>query len=89
MKVMKTVRFVVPLLMTTFGFPAYGSAEIYYPCYANYGGRGGGGTNCGWSTYEQCMVTIRGMGGFCDPNPFYTASQKPPRRLYKHKRHDS
>ena len=44
MKVMKTVRFVVPLLMTTFGFPAYGSAEIYYPCCANYGGRGGGGT---------------------------------------------
>jgi hypothetical protein len=48
------------------------------------GGRGGGGTNCGFSTYEQCMVTIRGMGGFCDSNPFYTpSSQKPPRHQYK------
>jgi len=82
---MKTVRF-VPLLLTTFGFAAYASAEIYYPWCANYGD-GGGGTNCGFSTHDQCMVTIRGMGGFCDPNPFYTpSSQKLPRHLYK--RHD-
>ena len=33
---MKTVRF-VPLLLTTFGFAAYASAEIYYPWCANYG----------------------------------------------------
>ena len=79
---MKTVRF-VPLLLTTFGFAAYASAEIYYPWCANYGD-GGGGTNCGFSTHDQCMVTIRGMGGFCDPNPFYTpSSQKPPRHQYK------
>jgi len=84
MKVKKTVWFVVPLLMTTFGFAVCASAEIYYPWCANYGGRGGGGTNCGWSTYEQCMVTIRGMGGFCDRNPFYTPpSQKPSRHQYK------
>jgi len=79
---MKTVRF-VPLLLTTFGFAAYASAEIYYPWCANYGD-GGGGTNCGFSTHDQCMVTIRGMGGFCDPNPFYTpSSQKLSRHLYK------
>ena len=43
------VRFVVPLLMTTFGFPAYASAEIYYPWCANYGGGDeGGGSNCGF-----------------------------------------
>ena len=60
---MKTVWFVVPLLVTTFGFAACANAEIYYPWCAYYGGGGqGGGTNCGWSTYEQCMVTIRGMG---------------------------
>jgi hypothetical protein len=45
---MKTVWFAVPLLMTTFGFAVCASAEIYYPWCANYGGRGGGGTNCGW-----------------------------------------
>jgi hypothetical protein len=43
MKVKKTVRFVVPLLMTMFGFAAYATAEIYYPWWANYGRRGGGG----------------------------------------------
>ena len=86
MKVMKTVQFVVPLLVTTFGFTAYAGAEIYYPWCANYGGRGGGGTNCGWSTYEQCMVTIRGMGGFCAPNPFYTPPpQKPSRHQYRYR----
>ena len=69
------VRFVVPLLMTTFGFPAYASAEIYYPWCANYGGGDeGGGSNCGFSTYEQCMATVSGIGGFCDPNPFYNAA---------------
>ena len=81
---MKTVWFVVPLLVTTFGFAACANAEIYYPWCAYYGGEEGGGTNCGWSTYEQCMVTIRGMGGFCAPNPFYTPpSQKPSRHQYK------
>jgi hypothetical protein len=82
---MKTVWFVVPLLVTTFGFAACANAEIYYPWCAYYGGGGqGGGTNCGWSTYEQCMVTIRGIGGFCARNPFYTPPpQKPSRHQYK------
>jgi hypothetical protein len=85
MKVMKTVQFVVPLLVTTFGFATGASAQIYYPWCANYGGEEGGGTNCGWSTYEQCMVTIRGMGGFCAPNPFYTPpSRNASRHQYRH-----
>jgi hypothetical protein len=24
--------------------------------------------NCGFVTYEQCMVTISGIGGFCERN---------------------
>ena len=86
MKVMNTVQFVVPLLVTTFGFAACASAEIYYPWCTNYGGGDdGGGTNCGFSTYEQCMATISGIGGFCDPNPFYSPpSQNPSRHQYRH-----
>jgi hypothetical protein len=30
-----------------------------------------GGTNCGFVTFEQCMATVSGIGGFCNPNPFY------------------
>jgi hypothetical protein len=33
----------------------------------------GAGTNCGFSTYEQCMATARGSGGYCAPNTLYVA----------------
>lgn len=33
----------------------------------------GAGTNCGFSTYEQCMATARGTGGYCAPNNLYVA----------------
>jgi len=46
-------------------------AQIYLWC-AVYSGGMGGGTNCGFSTLAQCRVTVSGVGGFCDPNPFYT-----------------
>ncbi len=44
---------------------------IPYPWCAVYGGRGGGGTNCGFSTWQQCMATVSGIGGLCEPNQFY------------------
>ena len=46
-----------------------------YPWCAYYGGGeiGGGGTNCGFTTFEQCMATLSGMGGFCDRNTQYVA----------------
>jgi hypothetical protein len=48
---------------------------------------GGGGRNCGFVTYEQCMETIRGMGGFCEQNLFYTGpTERPAKRTRK--RHD-
>jgi len=42
-----------------------------YPWCAVYGGRGDGGTNCGFLTIEQCRATVSGIGGFCTPNQFY------------------
>jgi uncharacterized protein DUF3551 len=42
-----------------------------YPWCAVYGSRGGGGTNCGFLTIEQCRATVSGIGGFCEPNQFY------------------
>ena len=51
-------------------------AAIEYPWCAQYGGGGGdgGGRNCGFVSYEQCMQTSRGMGGFCERNLFYPGS---------------
>ena len=42
-----------------------------YPWCAHYSGLGG--TNCGFTTYEQCMATISGMGGSCMQNTQYAA----------------
>ena len=38
---------------------------------AQYSGRSGGATNCGFFTVEQCRATVSGIGGFCVPNQFY------------------
>jgi Protein of unknown function (DUF3551) len=48
-------------------------AQTYPWCaYYNFGGGGGGGAeNCGWATFEQCLATVRGIGGSCGPNPMY------------------
>jgi Protein of unknown function (DUF3551) len=43
-----------------------------YPWCAYYGaGEDGGGTNCGFVSFEQCMATLSGMGGFCNRNTQY------------------
>jgi Protein of unknown function (DUF3551) len=53
------------------------SAEITYPWCAQYGGSGarGGGRNCGFWTYGQCMATVRGTGGYCEVNAMYRGPQ--------------
>jgi hypothetical protein len=42
-----------------------------YPWCAQYGGRMGGAMNCGFVSFDQCMLTVRGMGGFCMANNTY------------------
>jgi hypothetical protein len=34
----------------------------------------GGGTNCGFYSFEQCQATVSGIGGFCMRNPFTLGS---------------
>jgi Protein of unknown function (DUF3551) len=33
-------------------------------------GTGFSGTNCSFSSFEQCRATLSGIGGFCRPNPY-------------------
>lgn len=35
---------------------------------------------CSYDTYEQCRVSMSGVGGFCSPNPNYAAAAAPPPR---------
>ena len=53
--------------------PRPAAAEIYRPWCAQYYGFGGGGTNCGFISYEQCMMTAQGAGAWCVQNPWYLA----------------
>ncbi len=48
-------------------------AAIEYPWCVQYGSGMGGGDarNCGFVSYEQCMMTARGAGGWCVQNLFY------------------
>ena len=39
-------------------FASPSSAEIYRPWCAQYYGNNGGGTNCGYTSYEQCMMDV-------------------------------
>ena len=56
--------------------PEAGHADPYRWCAQYSGGRGGGGRNCGFVTLQQCQATVSGIGGFCEPNQFYTGPQR-------------
>jgi Protein of unknown function (DUF3551) len=59
-------------------------AAIEYPWCAQYGGDDGGGRNCGFSTIEQCMATVSGIGGGCERNLFYNGpAERPAKRMRK------
>jgi hypothetical protein len=48
------------------------AAEIYRPWCVQYGGNDGdNGTTCAFTSFEQCMMTARGSGGFCVQNHWY------------------
>jgi hypothetical protein len=69
---MWSMRLILPALaMLAIFTPTVGRADPYKWC-AEYDMRGGGGSNCGFVTYAQCLATISGIGGVCRPNPFYS-----------------
>jgi len=54
-----------------------------YPWCAYYGDDFGG-TNCGFVSYEQCMATVTGIGGFCDRNTQYIPPPGPRPQRERH-----
>jgi Protein of unknown function (DUF3551) len=42
-----------------------------YPWCARYFDRKGGATSCYFTSKEQCMTTVSGLGGFCYESPYY------------------
>ncbi|MGZ8299773.1 MAG: DUF3551 domain-containing protein [Rhodoplanes sp.] len=52
---------------------AQGGGYPLYPWCASYGGGRGGGTNCYFSTWDQCRQAASGNGGYCFRNTWYDA----------------
>ena len=71
------------------GTPA-AQAQNYPWCeYIGGGFGGGGGRNCGFVSYQQCMESARGNGNDCRPNTMYEPrggdAYQPVHRSRKHK----
>ncbi len=70
------MKFLFVTLAICIGLGAVTHAEAQnYPWCSYYSNSGGGGTNCGFTTFQQCLDNVRGIGGFCDRNTQY---QPPP-----------
>lgn len=80
---MRSLRIVLPALAALAVFIPAGGHAIEYPWCAQYGLGGDGGRNCGFSTLEQCLATVSGIGGSCERNSFYTGPERPARKPRK------
>ena len=67
---------VLGALAAAIAFAQPAQAIIEYPWCAQYGIRGDGGRNCGFTTLAQCQATVSGIGGFCERNTFYRGPVK-------------
>jgi hypothetical protein len=84
---MRVFLFALGIFVGATGLHTPAAAEISYPWCADYGGAMAGSSNCGFTTQAQCMASISGNGGFCNPNTQYQPAgpagrpaQRPPRR---------
>ena len=80
---MKALIIAVGVIVAAGALTSSAQAQNYPWCAYYGGGRGGGGTNCGFSTFEQCMAALSGNGGFCNRNTQYVPSAGP-RVRYRH-----
>ena len=63
--------FTLGILVATAALGTGAQAQNYPWCAIYGGGSAGGGRNCGFNTFAQCMATISGIGGTCQQNTTY------------------
>jgi len=66
--------------LAMFAAPRAAEAGGGYPWCAHYPT---GLNECNFVTWQQCRVAISGVGGICDPNPFFRGELPPPRRYVR------
>lgn len=79
---MRVMLFVFSVIVVTAGLGSRAEAQNYPWC-AVYD-VGDNAYNCGFVTRDQCMATVSGIGGFCQPNDQY---QPPSGVSSRHKSH--
>jgi hypothetical protein len=81
------IRFAIiaaPLLLLA---STSGAGAQNYPWCAQYNMWGGGGRNCGFVSWQQCMATVSGVGGYCEQNAMYQpGSAEVQRKTRRHMR---
>jgi len=58
---------------------ARANAQNYRWC-SIYTGSMGGSKNCGFTSFQQCMANVSGIGGFCQENDTYRPAGTAPTR---------
>ena len=71
---MRLSLFILGLCVGIVGFGSRADAQSYPWC-SQYSEGGAGGRNCGFTTFQQCLENVSGIGGFCERNTLY---QPPP-----------
>jgi len=74
---MKLMLSAVTLIAASAAFGTSAHAQNYPWCALYNGGGAGGGTNCGFVSFAQCMATARGLGSFCYMNTQYVPPPGP------------
>jgi hypothetical protein len=75
---MGVLLFMLAIFGLTAGFGTAAEAQIIR------GDVGDAAYNCGFISHEQCMATVRGIGGFCNANTQYVSPTAPVPRGRKH-----
>jgi len=83
---MRLLLFVLGISVAVIGIGTRAEAQNYPWC-AYYSGKGGGGTNCGFISFEQCMETARGLGSNCQRNTQYVPPPGPHPQTSARRRH--
>jgi hypothetical protein len=79
---MRVLLFILTICVGIVGAGNRAEAQNYPWC-AQYNFGRGGATNCGFTTLQQCLDTVRGIGGSCEQNTQYQPRPGPypsPRR---------
>jgi hypothetical protein len=79
---MRILSFMLAIFALTAGIGTPAEAQNYPWC-ATYD-VGDAAYNCGFISREQCMATVRGIGGFCNANTQYVSPTMPVPRVRKH-----